>query len=339
MGLNLKDIVVREKTTIKAFNNKVVAIDAYNTLYQFLGTVRGVDGMPLTDFKGNVTSHLSGLLYRNVNFLVAGVKPVWVFDGKPPSLKAAEIERRRQTKMDAAVKYEKAMAEGDVEGARKYAQQTTSLKDAMVDQAKRLLDLFGLPHVQAPSEGEATAAHLTATGQAWASVSQDYDSILFGARRLVRNFATSGRRKVPNRNFYVNVSPEMILLDKVLEGTGLSREQIVDMGIMIGTDFNPAGFYRIGPKTALKLIKKHSRLEDIPKIREELDATPYEEIRRIFLEPDVADVEELRFGDVDHEGVTEYMVQHDFSPDRVGQSLDRLKKALERKNQTLERWF
>lgn len=339
MGLNLKDIVVREKTSLKEFNTKVVAIDAYNMMYQFLSTARGADGMPLTDSDGNVTSHISGLLYRNVNFLVEGIKPIWVFDGKPPSLKTIEIERRQRTKMDAAIKYEKAVSDGDMEGAIKYAQQTTSLQDHMIHQAKRLLDLFGIPHIQAPSEGEATAAYLTTTGQAWASASQDYDSILFGAKRLVRNFATGGRRKVPNRNYYINVTPEIIHLNKVLESTGLSREQIVDMGIMIGTDFNPAGFHRIGPKTALKLIKKHSRLENIPSVQKELDGTPYEEIRRIFLEPDVADIQDIQFGDVDHIGIMEYMTGHDFSPDRVGQSLDRIKNAKKKRDQTLERWF
>ena len=339
MGLNLKDVALREKTTLESFNTRVVAIDAYNALYQFLSTIRGSDGMPLADLEGSTTSHLSGLMYRNASFLSMGIKPVWVFDGKSPSLKAAEIERRRKTKMDAAVKYEKAVADGDQEAARKYAQQVTSMKDWMVDQSKELLDLFGIPHVQAPSEGEATAARLTATGQAWAAASQDYDSILFGARRLVRNFTNNGRRKVPNRNFYVTVEPELILLERVLEGAGLSREQLVDMGIMIGTDFNPSGFYGIGPKKALKLIKKHGRLEDIPQVQEALESTPYEEIRKIFLEPEVADVDEIRFGSVDHEGIIRYMTEHDFSPNRVGQALGRMRKTLEKKSQTLERWF
>ena len=295
--------------------------------------------MPLTDLDNNTTSHLSGLLYRNVGFLSKGIKPVWVFDGRPPSLKTAEIERRRKTKMDAAVKYEMAVSIGDEEGAKKYAQQTTSLQDWMIDQSKKLLDLFGIPHIQAPSEGEATAAHMTITGAAWASASQDYDSILFGARRLVRNFANSGRRKVPNRNFYVSVEPELILLQNVLESSGLSRKELVDVGIMIGTDFNPTGFRRIGPKTALKLIKKHSRLEDIPHIREELDAVPYEKIRQIFLEPEVTDVDHVQFADMDYDGVIQYMSEHDFVSGRVEQTLERMKKALEKKSQTLEKWF
>lgn len=339
MGLNLKDIAVREKTTLEAFGSRIVAIDAYNAIYQFLSTIRGSDGMPLSDIRGNMTSHLSGLLYRNTNFLSLGIKPVWIFDGKPPSLKSAEIERRKAAKTDAAVKYERAIAEGNMEEARKYAQQTTSMKDSMVTQSKELLELLGIPHIQAPSEGEATAAHLTATEHAWASASQDYDSILFGARRLVRNFTNSGRRKVPNRNFYVAVEPELILIDSVLKSTELSRPQLVDAGILIGTDFNPGGFSRIGPKTALKLIKKHSRLEDVPQIQEELAGVPYEEIRRIFLEPEVADVDGIEFGRADHDGITQYLTEHDFSETRVVQALNRMRRAQERQSQTLEKWF
>lgn len=339
MGLNLKDVAIREKTTLEAFGSRVVAIDAYNAIYQFLSTIRGSDGMPLSDIRGNVTSHLSGLLYRNANFLSLGIKPVWVFDGKPPSLKSAEIERRKAAKTDAAVKYERAIAGGDMEEARKYAQQTTSMKDWMVAQSKELLELFGTPCIQAPSEGEATAAHLTATEQAWASASQDYDSILFGARRLVRNFTSSGRRKVPNRNFYVAVEPEIIFMDNVLRSTELSRSQLVDVGILIGTDFNPGGFSRIGPKTALKLIKKHFRLEDIPQIQEELAGAPYEEIREIFLEPDVASVDNIEFGRVDHDGIIQYLIEHDFSETRVTQALNRMRRAQERQSQTLEKWF
>lgn len=339
MGLNLKDIAIREKTTLEAFGSRVVAIDAYNAIYQFLSTIRGSDGMPLSDIRGNVTSHLSGLLYRNTNFLSLGIKPVWIFDGKPPSLKSAEIERRKMAKTDAAVKYERAIAEGNMEEARKYAQQTTSMKDWMVSQSKELLELFGIPHIQAPSEGEATAAHLTTTEHAWVSASQDYDSILFGARRLVRNFTSSSKRKVPNRNFYVVVEPELILMDRVLKSTELSRPQLVDVGILIGTDFNPGGLSRIGPKTALKLIKKHSRLEDVPQIQEALAGVPYEKIREIFLEPEVADVEGIEFGKVDHDGIVQYLIEYDFSETRIVQALNRMRRAQERQSQTLEKWF
>ena len=340
MGLNLKDLVVREKTTLESFANKVIAIDAYNAIYQFLASIRGPDGLQLSDSEGRITSHLSGLLYRNVNFLSLGIKPVYVFDGKPPSLKTAEIERRKQIKKDATVKYEKAIVEGNMEDARKYAQQTTSMKDGMVKESKQLLAYFGIPYIEAPSEGEATAAHLTNTGQAYASASQDFDSVLCGAKKLVRNFTNSGRRKIPNRNTYIDIVPEIIETQKTLDELQLTREELVDVGILIGTDFNPNGFERIGPKTALKMIKQHSRLEDIPQIQEQLQEIGYEQIRKIFLEPKVAKVDEIIFEKIDYEGVEQYLVkERSFSGDRVQSTLNRLKKALEKKSQNLDRWF
>jgi len=340
MGLNLKELVVREKTKLESFSNKVIAIDAYNAIYQFLASIRGPDGMQLTDSEGRITSHLSGLLYRNINFLSLGIKPVYVFDGKPPSLKTAEIERRRQIKKDATVKYEKAIASGDLVEARKFAQQTTSMKDGMVDESKEILGFFGIPYIDAPSEGEATAAHLTNTGQAYASASQDFDSILLGAKRLIRNFTNSGRRKIPNRNTYIEIEPEIIETKKTLESLQVTREQLVDIGILIGTDFNPDGFERIGPKTALKMIKQYSRLEDIPQIQEQLQSIDYDQIRKIFLEPVVADVKEIAFNEVDFEGLTNYLVkERSFSEERVQSSLNRLKKALEKKSQNLDQWF
>lgn len=340
MGLNLKELVVREKTTLEAFSSKVIAVDAYNAIYQFLASIRGPDGLQLSDSEGRITSHLSGLLYRNINFLSLGIKPVYVFDGKPPSLKTAEIERRKQIKKDATVKYEKAIAEGNMEDARKFAQQTTSMKDGMVKESKQILTYFGIPYIDAPSEGEATAAHLTNTGQAYASASQDFDSILCGAKRLIRNFTNSGRRKLPNRNTYVEIEPEIIETQKSLDFLGITREQLVDVGILIGTDFNPNGFDRIGPKTALKMIKQHSRLEDIQQIQEQLHEIDYEQIRKIFLEPIVADVDEIVFGNVDYEGMSNYLVkERSFSEDRIQSSLNRLKKALEKKSHNLDQWF
>ena len=340
MGLDLKPLVVREKTKLESFSSKVIAIDAYNAIYQFLAIIRGPDGLHLADANGKVTSHLSGLFYRNINYLSLGIKPVYVFDGKPPSLKSAEIERRKQIKRDATVKYEKAISERDMESARKYAQQTTSMKDVMVEDSKRLLGFFGIPFIDAPSEGEATAAHLTKTGQAFASASQDFDSILFGAKRLVRNFTNSGRRKIPNRNTYIEIEPEIIDTEKSLKALGLTAEQIVDVGILIGTDFNPDGFERVGPKTALKMIKEHSKLENIPQIQEQLAEVNYQQIRKIFLEPEVAKVPEIVFDKIDYDGITRYLVdERSFSPDRVQSSLNRLKKAIEKKSQTLEQWF
>jgi len=340
LGLDLKQLVFREKTNLESFASKVIAIDAYNAIYQFLAIIRGPDGNNLSDSSGRVTSHLTGLFYRNIKFLSIGIKPVYVFDGKPPTLKSAEIQRRKKIKKDATIKYEKALSEGNLQDARKYAQQTSVMKDTMVDDSKKILNLFGIPYIDAPSEGESTAAHLTNTGQAYASASQDFDSVLFGAKRLVRNFSNSGRRKIPNRNTYIEVEPEIIHYDKTLKELGVTKEQIVDLGILIGTDFNPDGFARIGPKTALKMIKEYSKLEKIPQIQDKLYDIDYEQIRKIFLEPKVADVSEIKFGKINFEGLTKYLVDdRSFSVDRIQTSLNRLKKSIEKKSQTLEQWF
>jgi flap endonuclease-1 len=340
MGLDLKPLLIREKTKLEAFTNKIVAIDAYNAIYQFLAIIRGPEGLHLTDTQGRVTSHITGLFYRNINFLSLGIKPVYVFDGKPPSLKSAEIEHRKQTKKDATVKYERAVSEGNMEDARKYAQQTTSMKDGMIQDSKHLLDLFGIPYIQAPSEGEATAALLTTTGQADVAASQDFDSILFGAKKLVRNFTNSGRRKLPNRNTYIEIEPEIIDYQKNLVELGITREQLIDVGILIGTDFNPDGFERIGPKTAIKMIKEYGRLEDVKQIQGQLEQIDYNAIRKIFLKPEVANVDKIEFGEIRYDDIIDYMSnERSFSRDRVNSSLNRLKKSLEKKSQTLEKWF
>jgi len=340
VGLDLKQLCVREKTNLESFASKIVAIDAYNAIYQFLSIIRGPDGLPLSDHNGKITSHISGLFYRNINFLSLGIKPVYVFDGKPPSLKSAEIQRRKQIKKDATIKYEIAISEGNYVEAKKFAQQTSVLGDNMVEESKKFLDLFGIPSIQAPSEGEATAAHLTTTGQAYASASQDFDSLLFGAKRLVRNFTNSGKRKLPNRNTTIEIEPELILLDKTLAELGVTREQLVDIGILIGTDFNPDGFERIGPKTALKMVKEHGNLENVPQIQDKLSEIDYKQIRGIFLKPKVAEVSEIKFETVDYTGIVNYLTkERSFSLDRVDTSLNRLKKSLEKKSHNLEQWF
>lgn len=340
MGLDLKPLVEPTQIKLEELSSRIVAIDAYNAIYQFLAIIRGQHGEHLTDSSGNVTSHLSGLFYRNVNLLSMGIKPAYVFDGKPPSLKYAEIERRKQVKLEATVKYEAALKEGRLEDARKYAQFTSVIQDYMIDDAKRLLDSLGIPHIDAPSEGEATAAILTINGTAYASASQDYDSLLFGAKRLIRNLTVSGRRKLPNKQIFINVEPEIITLDQTLQSLGINREQLVDIGILIGTDFNPDGFKGIGPKTALKMIKEHGRLEDIQDLKDKLNEAKYEKIREIFLQPNVVSADKLEFADPDSNSVIQFLCrERNFSEERVNSALQKLKKASNTRSQTLEQWF
>ncbi len=268
------------------------------------------------------------------------IKPIYVFDGKANELKMAEIQRRSQLKKEATEKYQLAIEEGRMEDARKYGTRTAVLTDKMVEESKKLISYLGIPYIQAPSDGEAAAAYLTRREVAFAAASQDYDSILFGAKRLVRNLAISGKRKVPNRNVYVEVEPEIFEHDRVLREIGLTQEQLVDVGILIGTDFNPGGFAGIGPKTALKLIKENGKLENIQKIKHLLPEVPYQEIRNIFLKPEVPKVDKIDFSEVNREKVLDFLcVDKSFSADRVSTTLDKLQKAAANRSQSLEQWF
>src|SRR5713226_3190260 len=304
MGVDLGDLVSRNKISLDDLAGKAFAVDAYNALYQFLAIIRGPTGTPLMDRQDRITSHLSGLLYRTTNLAERRIRLVYVFDGTPPALKETEIKRRRAVKVEAAVKYETAIARGEVEEAKRYAQATASLKDLMVEDAHRLLEYLGVPFVRAPSEGEAQAAYMAARGDVWAAASQDYDSLLFGATKLVRNLAISGKRKLPMREAYVQVEPELVDLASTLQALQLSREQLVDLGILIGTDFNPDGFKGIGPKTALKLVKEYGRIERIAETNKELVPPPeLDRIREIFLKPAVTSNYNLEWRESDIESL------------------------------------
>ena len=340
MGLDLKPLVKSSPIMISELSGKVIAVDAYNTIYQFLATIRGPTGELLTNNSGEVTSHLSGLFYRNVNLLAENIKLIYIFDGKPSPLKSKEIERRRQVKQDAFKKYQEAITAGRFEDARKYGQATSVLTDMMVEESKMILTLLGIPYIQAPSEGEAAAAQLTQSNIAFACASQDYDSLLFGAKRLIRNLTISGKRKVPNRNVYVDIEPEIIQQQLLLNETGLNLEQLVDVGIMIGTDFNPGGIPRIGPKTALKLVQEYHKLEKIEKIEDSVVNIPYEEIREIFLKQEIPKVDNIEFNEINYNALINFLcVEKNFSATRVNTSLDKLKKSITNRNQSLERWF
>ncbi|MHA1595371.1 MAG: flap endonuclease-1 [Candidatus Baldrarchaeia archaeon] len=326
MGVKLTDIVKGQEIELETLRGKVIALDAYNALYQFLAIIRLRDGSPLKDSRGRITSHLNGLFYRTINLIEIGIKPVYVFDGKPPELKEAEIKRRRKIREEAIKKYEEALKRGDLEAARKYAQQTATLKEEMANQAKELLNLMGVPWVQAPSEGEAQAAYMAQKGHVFACGSQDYDSLLFGSPRLVRNISITGKRKLPGKNIYVEIKPEIIELEKVLSSLGISREQLIDMAILIGTDYNPDGVKGIGPKRALEIIKKYGSLEKALKYlpSAEFPVNPLK-IRELFLNPEVTDDYELKWHEPDIEGIVDFLCgSFDFSEDRVRKALDRL---------------
>jgi len=340
LGVNLGDVIPRKKVALESLSNKRIAIDAYNTLYQFLAIIRGVGGEHLKDSRGRVTSHLSGLFYRNVNLLELGMKLVYVFDGAPPELKAVEIDRRRKQRDEAKRQYAVAVNAGDMVSARKYAEASTSLRQDMVVESKQLLDAMGIPWVDAPSEGEAQAAVMSMEGTVDAVGSQDHDSLLFGAPLLARNITISGRRRLPSKNITIEVEPETISLQETLKALELSREQLIDFGILMGTDFNPDGFRGIGPVKGLKLLKTYHSIDKIEPLKEEVAKIDYRAIRDLFLHPPAKKGITPSWGELKPDALRAYLVdEHSFSAERVDSAIKRVVGVESSKTETLEKWF
>jgi len=330
MGVNLGDLVPVDAVSLQDLNGRTVAIDAYNAIYQFLSVIRQPDGTPLKDGRGRITSHLSGLLYRNVNLIEAGILPAYVFDGIPSERKSETIAERGERRARAEREWTEAADKGDMRTAFSKAIQSSRITNEIVESSRILLTYLGIPVVQAPGEGEAQAAYMAIKGDVWAASSQDFDSLLFGAPRLVRNLTLAGRRKMPGRNAYRIISPELVSLKNVLDHLGLTREQLIDMCILIGTDYNK-GISGIGPKKAHGLLLKHGRLEAVFEQRgEAIDG--YQEIRGLFLRYEKKDEYDLDWKPAQREKSIAFLCEeHDFSRERVETALDKMEaKWMER---------
>ncbi|MDD5172473.1 MAG: flap endonuclease-1 [Candidatus ainarchaeum sp.] len=345
MGVDLGDLAVKHTIPLESLAGKIVAIDAYNMIYQFLASIRQEDGTPLMDYKGNITAHLSGLFYRSCKLLENGIRPVYVFDGKAHGLKGKVQAERSETKKRAEERWKEALEQGKLDEAKKFAQATSRLTPDMVDESKKLLAAMGIPCVQAPSDGEAQAAAMTRDGIAHATASQDYDVLLFGSPVLVRNLSITGRRKVPRQDRYIMVEPERIELKETLETLGISRDRLIFIGILLGTDFND-GVPRVGPKTALKIVKETKTLDDvIAYVKEKYDyqfEVDAQEVMDLFLDPPSVPVSKPEWKPADDSAVTKILVeQHDFSQDRIEKTLaDLAAITKERSAQSkLDKWF
>ena len=310
----------------------IAAIDAYNALYQFLSGIRQADGVPLMDDEGRITSHLSGLLFRTANLVEKNITPVYVFDGKPPEFKMATLEKRRQVRENAAAEYERAVKEGDSEAARKYAMASSKVDAYVKDSAKELLTALGIAWIQAPSEGEAQSAFMTQRGDVTYAVSQDYDSLLFGCETLVRNVTISGKRRI--RGKVISVYPERLTLSDTLAKLELTREELIQAALLIGTDYN-SGVSGVGPKTALKIVRAGNFYE---RIEESENAAPADELVSYFLNPEVTTDYEITNRSADRDKVMEILCEeHGFTRDRVDAGLERL--GSKKGQATLDAWF
>ena len=342
MGAKIGEIIRAgsRPTSLEALTGRVVAVDAQNTLYQFLSTIRQPDGTPLTDSAGRTTSHLSGLIYRTTHLVAKGLKLVFVFDGKPSELKAEVLKARAERRAEALRKWEEAkvLFPEEPEKSFKYAQASAKVDAAVVEDAKRLLTYLGVPCVQAAGEGEAQAAFLVQRGDAELVSSQDYDSLLFGAPVVVRNLTAAG---APRRK----AALEVVELRAVEERLGLTREQLVDLAILVGTDFNP-GVKGVGVKRALKLVKTQKQTQKQQTQKQQHHALEelvenYELVRKIFLQPEVSETYELNWGAVEAERVKEFLCEeHDFSVERVSKVLEKISQtARQTRQKRIEQWF
>jgi flap endonuclease-1 len=318
VGLPLKDLVTAQELAWDALAGRTLAVDGYNAAYQFLATIRQRDGQLFSDPEGRVTSHLMGAFYRTTSLLQQGVLPVWVFDGKPPDLKAGTIRQRIAIKEKAESQYQEALAAGDLETARRKAAQTSRLTRPMVGELVQLLAAMGVPTVQAPGEGEAQAAVMSAKGVVWASASEDYDTLLFGAPRLVRGLAARGRG---------GASPGAQFIDRseLLMHLGIDADELIAIGIIVGTDFND-GARGFGPKRALKVVQEHLGFSaTMAKVG--IDATEAEAVAEIFRHPSASDVATPSFGPVDEDAVSRLLVDgHSFSEERVRAAVARARQ-------------
>ena len=342
MGVKLSDLTEPKSMEMEDLRGKKVAIDTYNIVYQFMSAIRQPDGYPLCDSKGRTTSHLTGLLHRTASLIEAGIEPVFVFDGKPHPLKQATLDGRKERREKAEQEWKDAVERGDMKTAHTKAQQTSRMTDEVKESAKELIRYMGLPIVDAPSDGEQEAAYICRRKDVWATASQDFDSLLFGTPVLLRNLTMTGRRKVPGKDIYREIKTEVIDSEEFLRNLGISREQLVDMCILMGTDFN-TGIKGIGPKKALKLVRDNGDLESVlRKIGE--DIPDYQEIRGIFLDYEGSDDYSVEHGPLDRQAVVDMLTSYDFSADRVNSALDRIESARKeeerkRKQKALDAWF
>ncbi|MBT4166344.1 flap endonuclease-1 [archaeon] len=348
MGLQIGDIISKKELKFEDLKGKTIAVDAFNSIYQFLTTIRQPDGTPLKDSNGNVTSHISGLFYRNIKLILEGVKLIYVFDGEAPDLKSATRESRRAIREVAKAKYEKAVAEEDIEGMGKYARSEVSLDDEKIKESKELLEAMGIAVVQAPGEGEAQASFMASGGLAYAVSSQDYDCLMFKAPLLIQNLSLARSRKTISG--YKEIFPQVIVLSKVLEELEINQEQLICLGILCGTDYNPGGVKGLGPKKSLKIVREFkecveifralSEDENFEKLRASSDSFDddgelsfdWKEVYDEIAEPNVEEVE-VEFPKLNEEKLKEILTKYEFSEKRIDTQLEKLEVLKDRAKQ------
>ncbi|XP_045540461.1 flap endonuclease 1 [Papilio machaon] len=309
---------------IKNYFGRKVAIDASMSLYQFLIAVRS-EGAQLTSVDGETTSHLMGTFYRTIRLVENGIKPVYVFDGKPPDMKSHQLNKRAERREEAEKELQKATDAGDQASIEKFNRRLVKVTRQHGEEARELLKLMGVPVVEAPCEAEAQCAALVKAGKVYATATEDMDALTFGANVLLRHLTFSEARKMPVQEFH---------LDQVLKGLELNHTEFIDLCILLGCDY--CGSIRgIGPKRAIELIKQHRSIEQV---LHNIDTNKYQppedwdftNARRLFMEPEITDPKdiELKWTDPDEDGLVKFLCgDKQFNEDRVRNGAKKLLKA------------
>jgi len=313
------------------------------SIYSFLIAVRSGDGQQLMNETGETTSHLMGMFYRTLRIVDNGIKPLYVFDGAPPKLKSGELAKRFARKTEATQAQEEAKETGTAEEVEKFSRRTVRVTREHNDECKRLLTLMGVPYIVAPTEAEAQCAVLARAGKVYAAASEDMDTLCFDTPILLRHLTFSEQKKEPILEIH---------LDRVLHGLEMERRQFIDLCILLGCDYvDPIP--KIGPQTALNLIREHGTLEKVveyistdPKKKYTLpEDWPYQEARELFFNPDVRSADhpecDFHWNGPDVEGLVKFLVtEKGFSEDRVRSAAQKLTKNLKTAQQArLEGFF
>jgi flap endonuclease-1 len=335
MGLQIGEIITKKEIGFSDLKGKAIAVDAFNAIYQFLTTIRQPDGTPLKDSRGNITSHLSGLFYRNMSLILEGAKLVYVFDGKAPDLKRKTRELRMEMKEEMKEKYERAREQEDIEGMGKYSRSDVYLDEQKIAESKELLNAMGIAVVQAPSEGEAQASYLAEQGLVYAAASQDYDCLMFKAPLLIQNLSLARKRKTVSG--YKEVFPQIIELKEVLRELEINQEQLICLGILCGTDYNPGGIKGLGPKKSLKFVKEHKTKENIFKAVEDNEKYAldfdWKEIYNEIANPQVDKKVKIDFPKIDKLKIKKILMKYDFSEERIENQMIKLDELIDKKKQ------
>merc|ERR1712130_15748 len=312
---------------IKSYFGRIIALDATMALYQFLIAVRhGADGV-LTNDAGETTSHIIGFFYRTIRMMENGVKPIYIFDGKPPAFKQEELKQRKEKRDKAEIELKEAEEAGDTAKIVQMQKRTVKATREHVADCQKLLSLMGVPWYAAPGEAEAQCSRMCAQGIVYGAGTEDMDALTFGTTKLVRHLTDSEARKKPVLEFDLN---------KVLNGLDVTMAQFIDICILCGCDYCPS-IRGIGPKKAYQYIKKWNNIEGVIEGIKDMqkykipDNWQYKESRELFLNPSVtkkADLPKFKWELPKEKELTDFLVEKmSFNLDRVQKGIDRLKKC------------